>query len=424
MSAEYTRAQLLRERGRHEEAVATLLSHLAHHPEDPAAFIELAINRMEIPGQMKLALEDARTATGLMPELSFPLSLQSRILTQLDKPKEGLAMAESAIAMEPDCDYAWNSKCLALIDLTRWKEAEEAARKALEIDPDDEMGSNLLAHVLRMQNRLDESEEESSRRLARDPENAFSFASAGWAALQRGDIKGAEARFRESLRIDPQMEYAREGLKESFRARSAFFRLFLKWSFFLQKFSESNRTLIIISLVIGFRLLRKLAAGIHPLLVVLVVFVYYLFVFGSWLSGGLANFFLLRDPVARMSLDRAEKLEGFAIAMLFFGGFAAAIAGYTINIVPLAAAGCALLAAAIPASMVFTNPSKKGTVVFSLVTAAILVIGAGMVAEVIANPEIGMTKGRAGNYFSFMVVLCAVSSWMGMARSLRTKSAE
>jgi len=423
MSAEFTRAQLLRERGRHEEAVATLLSHLAHHPEDPAAFIELAINRMDIPGQMKLALGDARTATGLMPGLSFPLSLQSRILTQLDKPKDGLALAESAIALEPDCDYAWNSKCLALINLTRWKEAEEAARNALELDPDDEMGSNLLAHVLRMQNRLDESEEESSRRLARDPENAFSFASAGWAALQRGDIKGAEEKFRESLRIDPEMEYAREGLKESFRARSAFFRLFLKWSFFLQKFSESNRTLIIISLIIGFRVLRTLAAGIHPLLVVLVVFAYYLFVFGSWLSSGLANFFLLRDPVARMSLDRAEKTEGLAIAALFFGGLAAVVAGFTLPMLPLAAIGCALLAAAIPASMVFTNPSRKGTIIFSLVTAGILIAGTALTTEVIAHPENGLMKDRAGNLFTTMIVLCAVSSWLGMVRSLRSRQA-
>ncbi|QTN31013.1 tetratricopeptide repeat protein [Akkermansiaceae bacterium] len=421
MSAAFTRAQLLRERGRHEEAVAILLSHLAHHPEDPAAFIELALNRMEIPGQMKLALGDARSATGLLPGLAFPLALQSRILTHLNKAKEALALAESAIALEPDSDYAWNSKCVALIDLTRWKDAEEAARKALEIDPDDEMGSNLLAHVLRMQNRLDESEEESSRRLARDPENAFSFATAGWAALQRGDIKGAEEKFRESLRIDPEMGYAREGLKESFRARSAFFRLFLKWSFFLQKFSESNRTLIIISLIIGFRVLRTLAAGIHPLLVVLVVFAYYLFVFGSWLSSGLANFFLLRDPVARMSLDRMEKIEGMAIAALFFGGTSSVLVGFTMPMMPLAAAGCALLAAAIPASMVFTNPSRKGTAVFALITAAIFIAGAGLTAEVIAHPENGLMKHRAGNLFTTMIVLCAGASWLGMARSLRTR---
>ena len=200
MSNELTHAQLLRERGRHDEAVAALHSHLAHSPEDPQAFIELALNRMEIDGQLKLALEDARGATGLVPGHPFPLSLQARILVRLEREKEALALAESALSLDPEFTHAWVSKCLALIGQSRWKEAEDCARTALSLDADDESASNLLAHVLRMQNRLEESDEEAKRRLALNPENAFSFTNAGWAALQRGDVKGAEAHFKEALR--------------------------------------------------------------------------------------------------------------------------------------------------------------------------------------------------------------------------------
>ena len=145
------------------------------------------------------------------------------------------------------------------------------------------------------------------------------------------------------------MEYASEGLKQSYRARSAFFRLFLKWSFFIQKFSEKNQTLIIISMVIGFRLVRTVAAAVHPLLLILVIVVYYLFVFGSWLSNGIANFLLLKDPVARISLDRSEKTEGVVIGTMFFGGIFALIAGYFIPMLPLMSVGITLLATAIPA---------------------------------------------------------------------------
>ena len=223
MSKELSHAQMLRERGRHDQAVAVLLSHLAHSPEDPEAFIELALNRSELAGQLNLALEDARSATGLVPEHPYPLSLQARILVHLDRPKEALNLAESALSLDPEFGHAWVSKCLALIEQSRWKDAEDCARSALRLDADDESASNLLAHVLRMQNRLDESEEESKRRLARNPENAFSFTNAGWAALQRGDVSDAESNFKEALRIDPEMEYARDGLKQSYRARSAFF---------------------------------------------------------------------------------------------------------------------------------------------------------------------------------------------------------
>lgn len=419
MTAELTRAQQLRAHGRHEEAVATLLSHLSRRPEDPVAFLELAINRMKLDGQLGLALENARTATGLAPESAFPLSLQARILCLLDRPKEALPLADNALALDPESEDALNAKCLAFIGLSRWKDAESCARDALALDPDDETASNLLAHVLRMQNKLDESDEESKRRLARDPENAFSFANAGWAALQRGDVKGAEAHFKESLRIDPTMEHARDGLKQSYRARSAFFRLFLKWSFFLQRFNQQNRMFIIIGLVVGFRVLRNLAANVHPLLVIPLALAYYLFVFGSWLSSGLANFLLLRDPVARLSLDKSEKLEGAAIGFCFLGGLVATVAGFSLEIHPLAVFGGVLMITALPVSMVFTNPSRIGSMVFGMVSVSLLVMGAMMAFDVAAQPQRVVFGGQAGSLVFPVVLLAAGSTWLGMIPALR-----
>ncbi len=421
MTAEFTRAQQLRERGRHEEAVATMLSHLARHPEDPHAFLELAFNRMEISGQLGQALADARTATGLLPGDAFPLSLQARILAQLDRPKEALPLAENAIALEPDSGHAWNSKCLVLVGLARWTEAEECARTALALDADDEAASNLLSLTLRMQNRLDESVGESERRLARDPENAFSFANAGWAALQRGDVKGAESHFKEALRIDPEMEYARDGLKQSYRARSAFFRLFLKWSFFMQRFSKGNRLAIAIGLIVGFKVLRVLAASIHPLLVIPLAIVYYLFIFGTWLSGGLANFFLLRDPVARLSLDREEKIEGAAVGLLFFGGIAGLLAGFGFGIHALAVASGVMMIATLPAALVFTKASGRGRVVFGLILAAIFVLGAIAAIDVATHPGRKIMDDTAGACLSFVILLAVASSWLGTVPSLRKR---
>ena len=421
MSGDLQRASLLRERGRHEEAVAFLLSHLAHYPEDPWAFIELSLNRSEIPGQLNQALEDARTATGLVPAEPFPLSLQSRILTDLDRQKEALSLAESALALDPEFLHAWLSKCLALIGLSQWKEAEQCARNALALDPDDETASNLLAHTLRLQNRLDESEEESNRRLARNPDNAFSFASAGWAALQRGDIRGAEGKFKEALRINPDMEYAREGLKHSYRARSAFFRLFLRWAFFIQRFNEKHRTLLIISLVIGFNVMKGIASAINPILVVPVAILYYTFLFGSFISSGLANFFILKDPVARLSLDRSEKVEGIATGILVFGGLLGLIAGFLIPLFPLAALGGTMVATALPASMLFTNSSDKGKLVFGMITFSALATGMVMAYDIFTHPSREMFEGLAGTCSTAIILLCAGSTWLSMMSSLRVE---
>ena len=421
MSSSLTRAQQLRDFRRHDEAVALLHAHRAQNPDDPIAFSELAMNRLEIEGAKALALEAARRATGLLPGESFPLALQSRILSSLDREKEALPLADSAIALDPEDAYSWNSKSLALCGLHRWAEAEEAARQALAIDPDDETASNLLAHTLRLQKKLNESESESRRRLARDPENAFSFANSGWAALQRGQVKEAENFFKEALRLDPAMDYAKEGLKESFRARSAFYRLFLRWVFFIQQFNQKNRIAIIIGLIFGFKIVRALAAAVHPVLVLPVVILYYAFLFGTWLSNGLANFLILKDPVARMSLDRGEKIEGLAVGSLFLGGLLVFIGGMAASLMPVAVAGGTMMVAAIPATLIFTNASIVGRLLFGGCTLAILGLGTHVALDVAAhaNQKVGM--GESAGSLSYAILIAFGTTWLSMVPALHHK---
>ncbi len=415
MSSSLSRAQVLRQHRRHDEAVAMLHEHLASFPDDAVAHLELALNRIEIPGQKALALEDARRATGLRPNDAFPLALQANILSQLDREKEALPLAEAAIALDPEDVYAWNAKTLALCGLHRWNDAEQSARHARELDADDEAASNLMAHVLRLQKKLDESQAESRRRLARDPDNAFSFANAGWAALQRRQVQEAENYFKEALRLRPDLKYAREGLKESYRARSGFYRLFLRWAFFMQRFSEKHRTMIFIGLIVGVRIMGALAKLVHPALAVLLIVAYYIFLFGTWIAPGIANFLILKDPIARMSLDRGEKVEGVAIGTLFLGGMLILITGLVLDQLPLAVAGGTMMAVAIPASMIFTNESRLGQLVFGVCTALALTLGGITVYRMTTPPQ-----GDAD--FSFLVLvfgIVAACTWLSRVPALR-----
>lgn len=421
MSSSLIRAQQLRDLRRHEEAVALLHAHLAQNPQDPTAFLELALNRMEIDGAKPLALENAREATGLLPGESFPLALQSRILSSLDREKEALPIADSALALDPEDPYCWNSKSLALCGLHRWNEAEQAARQALALDPDDETASNLLAHSLRLQKKLDESESESRRRLARNPENAFSFANSGWAALQRGQVKEAEDFFKEALRLDPSLTYAKDGLKESFRARSAFYRLFLKWVFFIQQFNQNYRTAIIIGLIFGFKIIKGIAAAVHPLLVIPVVILYYSFLFGTWLSSGLANFLILKDPVARMSLDTDEKLEGIAVGSLFLGGLMVFIGGMATSTMPVAVAGGAMMVSAIPVTLIFTNQSILGRFIFGACTLAILGLGAHVAVDLSSNATQKVGMGDSAASLNIAIVIAFGTTWLSMVPSLHRR---
>ena len=65
--------------------------------------------------------------------------------------------------------------------------------------------------------------------LANDPENALTHANQGWALLHRGDHAKALEHFREALRIDPELDWARAGIVEALKARHLIYRLMLRF---------------------------------------------------------------------------------------------------------------------------------------------------------------------------------------------------
>ena len=57
--------------------------------------------------------------------------------------------------------------------------------------------------------------------LAQDPENELTHATVGWNYLEKGKHKIAVNHFREALRIDPNYNNAKDGLKESLKSKIA-----------------------------------------------------------------------------------------------------------------------------------------------------------------------------------------------------------
>ncbi len=417
------RAQHLRECHRHEEAVALLHQYLTNEPDDPQAYVELAFNHLEMPGKRSMAVDYILKAIGILPDVGHLHALHARTLNQLDRHKEALAAAERAIALDPENDFCWVSKGESLLGLSEWKAAEAALDQALQLDPDDTIASNLRSIALRMQNRLDESYDETARRLARDPENPISLANAGWTALQSGKIEQAENLFRDALRIDPECEYARDGLKESFRARSAFYRLFLRWVFFMQRFNEKNQMFIMIGIVIGFRFVRKAVQEINPALLPPLFVLFYLFIFGTWLSSGIANLMILRDKSARLSLDRSEKHDGLIVGGGFMLGLVLGISGLSFQQDELMLLGAMLMLAAIPSSMCFTNASLKGRIVFGMITILVYITGT---IGILRFTKIENSSLAEDGVVAIVgpILITFLSTWIAMIPSLKKPDTE
>src|SRR5690606_6128653 len=100
---------------------------------------------------------------------------------------------------------------LASVELgrSRWTDSLDAANRALALQPEHVGAANLRAMALVRLGRKAEAMESVDYALRRAPENAFSHANQGWNCLHQNNPRRAQDHFREALRLDPNLEYAR-----------------------------------------------------------------------------------------------------------------------------------------------------------------------------------------------------------------------
>jgi tetratricopeptide (TPR) repeat protein len=419
MSSSFRRAIQLRDHRRYDDAIAALHQHLAADPDDADGHLELAITRLMKGGEGNQALDDVDRAIALAPEWATCHAIRSSILHDLSRYQDALTAADRARVLDPESPFAWFCRGNALIALRLFKGAEDAARKALELDPDDTRSSNLLAMILRMQRRFDEAEVHIDRHLAKAPEDPWTFATAGWTALHQGQRKKAEELFREALRLDPDFEHARLGLREAYKARSGFYRLYLKWCFFMQRHQAGHQWLFIIGLFVAYRFGVAILQSLHPLAAIPLIAGYLLFVFGSFLANGLGCFLILKDRLARLSLTRFEKIEGLTVGGLFFSGLIVLVLGVTVLPTSIAFVGAALMGAAVPASMIFRPATLLGIWVFGGIS--FVAIACAVAAQFQLAPSGGefLFTEMGSNLLDMALVAVVGSTWLSMVPALR-----
>jgi hypothetical protein len=330
----------------------------------------------------------------------------------LDRPKEAIEATQMALAFDPNDSLAHTAEAQAHLQMENWPLAERSARQALALDADNSGAANQLAQALRLQNKLDENAAHLAGMLARDPEDAFTHANAGWAALQRGLHRDAELHFREALRLDPDFEYAREGLLTSFRARSWLYRGYLRYTFAMARLNRKSRWAVIIGLYLTVRF-----AGLLPGGWVLAA-IYFLFVLWVWVARPVGNALLLLDRFARYALRRGEKMEAALVTSCLTLGIACIILSLVaqasdtpqFSIAGIAdVVGIAGIAIAFPLSLIFNNVSALGRWIFS---------GLAILAVFSTGLAIGYQSRFSMDLFFGACIACAASTWLGNIRAL------
>lgn len=401
---------ILLEQRRYADAEKYFRDALAVDPNDPFALYHLAVCELN-QGKAVQALATIDRALAIDPEMANFHAFKALILVDLRRTKEALEASETALRIEPDSDFALTARAAAFLSKNEWATAEAAARKALEINPDNNVAATQLAHALRLQNRLSESADQTAYMLSQDPEDADNHSTAGWLALQSGKVKEAQEHFLEALRLDPNNESAKEGLKEAFRARNPIYRVYLNYCFFMQRFTQGKQWLIIIGLLFAPRLARTL---LPPPLATAVVVLYFLFVLWVHVARAVGNLQICFDRFARHALDFGEKIEAALVGGGVVLGLPLFIGGIATGIEPLVIAGVTLIAAAFPMAYTFTNASNVGRVVFGLTGAFVYGIGAVNLIESVTGATFGSWVGGA-SYLALLAVvavtwLCNVSA--------------
>lgn len=321
------RALVLHHQGRHELAERELRQHLAELPRDGFALALLAVAMLEQERRDE-AEQTAKEGIAAAPDLAFTHYALARVLSDRNREDEAAVAIGEAIRLEPeDADYHAMRAGIEL-DRRNWPSALEAAETGLQFDAEHVTCNNLRAMALVKLGRKAEAGATINSTLAREPENAFSHANKGWTLLESGERKQAMHHFRESLRLDPDDEWAKHGLVEAIKAGNPFYALMLKYFLWIQKLSPGARWGILLGGYFGNRLLSGLAnanPSLKPLTTPLLV-VYLIFAISTWLAQPVFNLFLFVHPFGKHALNDEQRAQARWVGICLGLALAAVVA--------------------------------------------------------------------------------------------------
>lgn len=418
--ASFARGRLLQSQNRLQDAIACYKEALTLDADHTPSYLMLALCWMEKDETAQQSVDAAKRAVALEPDNAFARSVYALALNanakdgQTSASKEALKQADEAIGLDPDSDFSHAVAARLHLRLRDYPKAEEAARAALALDTENTMAAEVLSAALLMQKKDGDHQELIDYQLQRNAEDDSAHTSAGWLAVMQGDHKKANQHFLEALRINPMSENARSGLIESYRARSWFYRGYLRFGHWMNQFTEGRQNLIMIGGFIAYRFTSTFLRTISPVLANILVGAWLLFALWSHLARGLSTFFVAMDRFARQALRPREYWEGVIVGSLLFLALATVILGYAWKIDASGFAALACLLASVANAAAFTNDHHIGRHVYNI-AAAISGLGALYITTAILTQSDLPYSGYLG---SISILIGVAVSWLRPFRVL------
>ena len=369
-----TRASILMEQNRIDEAINILLSQYGNMSEDYSYILLLCQCHIE-KGDYKKAKEMAERLILLSPDNPFSYYFKSTILWREDKTLDAEKYLKKAIQIDPNNPDFFGQMAAIQIELRKFEEGLQQAEIGLSIDASNLFCLNMRTKALIKLGRK-EVEDTIYQTLAEDPENEFSHINVGWSLLEKGDNAKALIHFKEALKVNPNSEAAKAGLVEALKARYIFYKWFLKYTFWMNNLPPKTQWGVIIGGVIGFRVVGKVFENtpiLKPFLIPLVV-LYLSFVLSTWIINPLSNLLLRLNSFGKFALTkdeiRASNLSGISVIIALISGIAFLFSFNLFFLVP----DILGLTMVVPISGTF-NAEGKGRKVLTIYSAILFIIG-------------------------------------------------
>lgn len=360
MSQRLQRASMLIQMRRYDEAKRELTLSMADDPENPSNHMLMGLCHSELK-ENDQAIEHGELAVRMAPDWARTHATLAWIYMKAHKNKDARMGAEHALQLDPANTMASNVIAIVCADNKDWEGALRAAEMTLSHDPDDTEALNIRALALRSQGKAGASVEELKRSLQIDAEDATSHANLGWTYLQKGELDKAETHFREALRINPELDWARQGALETLKAKVPIYRWILGYFIWMATKTAGMQWVIIIGLYFGYKVIYVALAANPATQVFAYAFMalYLLFCVTTWFAGPISDAFLVLHPFGRMVLTPWERWGGLAVGAAIVLTLAALASEIVLqNELGLVLAMCVGFPA-IPMAMMFQ--SREGT---------------------------------------------------------------
>jgi tetratricopeptide (TPR) repeat protein len=326
------RADLLLNQGRPGEAEAWVKKVLEAEPENDYALSVLA--RCFLNGkQYDKGIEIIKQAISVAPEIPHYYYLAAFGYYQKNERSTAVFYLNKAIALNPYYAEYFGLLAFIHIDENDFKQALNKANEGLAVDAGNITCLNARSTALNKLSRTDDAITTMQDALAQDPDNEFTHATVGWNYLEKGKHKDAAIHFREALRIDPNYQNARTGLKEALKSKIAPYRWILQYSFWLRNKGKKFRWIFLVCILAFIQFVyqyQERNPGFKNTGIV-ILFIYGAFAAASWIINPLANTFLLVSREGKYALNRSEKLNAISFLICLFAGIAVITSGFFIK---------------------------------------------------------------------------------------------